>query len=132
MKIRSASVTEITFTDVDGFNPISLILEDFAPSEGQATILCGAQAWTHRWDAMGDMRVRDFFCSVGIEYLSEVMLPPNTPSHHGHDLHLARIIAVTRAGLEAMLAFEIAANPLPDDTPPTLLQRSSSIEADEI
>lgn len=133
MKILSTKVTKVTFSDVEDLDPISVIIEDFAPGSARITIISADSAWTRHWPAIGNCDGREFFCGASNEYLIKKLTRPETGDRN--DPIFARIVTTVKAGLEAMKALEIATNPLPDDTAPSLLspsRRSSPIEADEL
>ena len=54
MKVNFSKARKMTIQDVPGLDPITVFLEDFAPGQGQITIVCWGEAWTHYWGAMGE------------------------------------------------------------------------------
>ena len=135
MKILSTQVTKVTFSGVKNLDPVSAIFEDYGPGQGRVTIVCCDQSWTKAWMSFTPtLTTKEFFCDSPTSYLVDKLSQMIGDSA---DSYLTRIITTVKAGLEAMKALEIAANPLPDDAPPTLHtstlpRRSSTIEADEI
>ena len=128
MKIKLSNIQKILLTDLAGFDPIGIILEDFGPGHGRITITYADTAWTKPWGAMGNTTVAEFFCSASNEYLVGKL------SRYGNDEDLEqldRIVSMVKTGLDAKAALDIVANPLPD-TAPLATARNSSIVADEI
>lgn len=71
MKVQKSSVTKLTVTEVDGLDPISIYIEDFAPGKGKITIgICG-DSWSAGWGAMGGGTVSEFFVSCEEHYLAK-------------------------------------------------------------
>lgn len=57
-------------------DPVTAFLEDFAPGQGQLTLVCWGRAWSHYWGAMGNCDLRGFILSCSTGYLvGKLMLP---------------------------------------------------------
>ena len=126
MKIQISSPQKILLSDLDGLAPIGVILEDYRPGQGRITITYSDSAWTKFLLDLGEMTVKEYFCSAGNNYLANKLSKP------GDDLRqLTRIISIVATALEAKEALEIAITPLPD-TAPNRPIHSSSITPDII
>ena len=58
-------------------DPVTAFLEDFAPGQGQLTLVCWGRAWSHYWGAMGnDYSLDRFIRTASTDYLvGKLMLP---------------------------------------------------------
>lgn len=57
-------------------DPVTAFLEDFAPGQGQLTLVCWGRAWSHYWGAMGDGDLRWFILGCSTGYLVEKLMLP--------------------------------------------------------
>jgi hypothetical protein len=79
MRVESATVTAFTIYDDDGtsgLDPVLVIIQDFGRGAGRIVLECYGQAWSSYWGAMGDRTIRQFFMSVGVDYLVNSLWPP--------------------------------------------------------
>lgn len=70
MKIETTKVTKLTISGIDRLDPVSVILEDIGPHQGEITIKCYGQAWSAYWGSMGDRPIAEFFASCDVHYLA--------------------------------------------------------------
>jgi hypothetical protein len=63
-------------------DPVTVFLEDFAPSQGRVTLVCWGYAWSARFGAMGNTgdrpsTIEDFLMSCDAPYLAgKLQRPP--------------------------------------------------------
>lgn len=69
MKIETTEVLSFTITEVEGLDPVRVMIENYEPGEGRITITCYGKAWTGAWFAMGDDTVQEFIKCVSNQYL---------------------------------------------------------------
>lgn len=68
MKVEKSEVTKITIKDVDGLDPVSLLIEEFDRGQAKVMIECYGESWSSYWGSMGGDAV-DFFTRTNVEYL---------------------------------------------------------------
>lgn len=73
MKIESVKVTKLTFSDIPGLDPISVIAEDLGKGKGKITISNYDTSWTSYWGAMGDRIINEFFCDCNVDFLADTL-----------------------------------------------------------
>ena len=71
MKIKISNPTKYTLTELDGLDPISIIVENFEPGKGKIIIECYGQAWSNYWGAMSGKTIQEFFLTASNDYLVE-------------------------------------------------------------
>lgn len=71
MKIEEKVITKINITEVEGLDPIGVVLEDLGPRQGKIAIDCYGQSWTAYWGGMGPNSIAEFFCSCDEHYLAK-------------------------------------------------------------
>lgn len=70
MKVETSTVTKLHITGVEGLDPITVFLEDFAPKRGKITVSCHSKSWNASWGGMWDgMNVGQFFCQMNAPYI---------------------------------------------------------------
>lgn len=69
MKIESKNIRQFTLSEIKGFDPITVVLEDTGPSAGRIILRCYNQAWTAYWSGMGNRTIAEFFASCDKHYL---------------------------------------------------------------
>lgn len=69
MKIETTEVLSFTITEVEGLDPVRVMIENYEPGKGRITITCYGKAWTGAWFAMGGDTVQEFIKRVSNEYL---------------------------------------------------------------
>ena len=72
MKIEEAQVKTLRLTELDGLDPVTVMLEGGIGS-GKIIIECYGEAWTTFWGSMGEQTVGEFFCTCNNEYLFSKM-----------------------------------------------------------
>lgn len=69
MNVEQSQVTRLSLTELDKLDPITVLLEDHAPSKGEITIKCFGKAWTAYWGGTGNRTVGEFFIDEHCDYL---------------------------------------------------------------
>ena len=70
MQVETSTVTKLLITGVNGLDPISVYLEDFAPCKGKITVSCFDKTWHAYWGGMWDgLTVGQFFCKLNEAYI---------------------------------------------------------------
>lgn len=70
MKTIVSTVTKISVSEIEGLDPITVILEDIAVGKGKIIIECFGKSWASSWNAMSGKSIAEFFCSCDEHYLS--------------------------------------------------------------
>lgn len=70
MKITKSTVLQIEITDVQGLDPIRVILSDIGPGQGRINIECYGQSWANYWGGMGNETIAEFFTTCDENYLA--------------------------------------------------------------
>ncbi len=95
MKIETSQITKIALSELDGLDPITVILEDLAPRQGKINIECYGQAWSSYWGGMGDRTISQFFCDCDEHYLAR-----NLSSINSHVTDYDAIEGMLRKAIE--------------------------------
>lgn len=70
MTVTTSTITKYFIRGADRLDPITVFLEDIAPSKGSITVSCFGESWTAYWPAMGEnTKVADFFISASVAYI---------------------------------------------------------------
>lgn len=69
MKVTETKVLSLEISELDHFDPIRVVTENYGPGRGRITISCEGKAWTSAWFAMSDRTIEQFFCDCGNDYL---------------------------------------------------------------
>lgn len=70
MTVTTSAVTKYCIQGADRLDPITVFLEDIAPSKGSITVSCFGESWTACWPAMGEnTKIADFFVGMGADYI---------------------------------------------------------------
>lgn len=70
MKVTKSTIEVLTIQDVPRLDPVRVMIENTAPSQGRITIECYGQAWSAYWGAMGEgCDVSDFVRHAGVDYI---------------------------------------------------------------
>ncbi len=73
MKVESTQVTKLLISDLMGephkLDPVTVILEDYAPGKGRIIIECYGKSWSSYWGAMGKESIAQFFSTCSADYL---------------------------------------------------------------
>jgi hypothetical protein len=94
MKISTSTVTKIVINDIQGLDPISLYLEDYAPGAGKVIITCWSDSWSYYWGHMGEKNnLAKFLCKCSNDYLTSKLL--NGRSDEEPDLEATQKVAKT-------------------------------------
>lgn len=70
MKITESTVRQLEITEVQGLDPIRVILSDLGPGQGRINIECYGQSWANYWGGMGKDSLAEFFTSCDEHYLA--------------------------------------------------------------
>ncbi|CAM2804365.1 hypothetical protein [Vibrio diazotrophicus] len=70
MKIETLETVTLTMSNVDGMDPITVHLENYAPGKGGITIECYGEVWSSKWPAMSGRRIEQFFVDCDEHYLA--------------------------------------------------------------
>ncbi len=71
MKKEVSQVTKIKLSEIDGIDPITVILEDIELRKGKIIIECYGKSWSSYWGGMGERTIAEFFCSCDNHYLAK-------------------------------------------------------------
>lgn len=84
---------------MNGLDPITVILRDFAREHGQIIVSCYGQAWTAYWAAMGDRDIRQFLLDCETGYIVNKL----GAKRHDFD-YVSRIVEVIKTHLPVTAA----------------------------
>ncbi|WP_323907602.1 hypothetical protein [Aeromonas veronii] len=70
MQVSVSHTTKIVLTELEKLDPVTIYLDNPAPSRGKITIECFGKSWSSFWPAMGGRRVEEFFVSCDDDYLA--------------------------------------------------------------
>jgi hypothetical protein len=102
MKTQASKVDKLYITDVKALDPITVYLEDIAPSQGMMTVVCYGKSWTGYWGGMGEnCKILDFIISVDSGYIARRI--SHNRATKSDDKYLMRIIEVVQASLREMI-----------------------------
>lgn len=71
MNIERKKVETLRITDIEGLDPVTVMLENFEPGKGKITIECYGESWSTYWGSMGCDTVEAFFCSCDEHYIAK-------------------------------------------------------------
>lgn len=74
MQFHRPKVESFTLTEMEGLDPISVYITNYAPGKGKITIDCFGNAWTAAWGAMGGLTVQEFLIESDNDYLIRKMI----------------------------------------------------------
>ncbi|EKR4920313.1 hypothetical protein P8H80_003218 [Escherichia coli] len=105
MKIEYSEITQLTLTDVPGYAPIKVILNEF-PDDARRraffTILYRSQTWTADCGGAGKS-LQQFICSENTDYLIKHLAPYLHSTDHGPEyLHLEGICNAIKEALRTL------------------------------
>jgi hypothetical protein len=75
MKIEESHVTKLLLTELDGLDPVTVIVENYEPGKGRIIIECYGKTWSNYWGGMSNMTLENFFRTAGLDYLVEKLAP---------------------------------------------------------
>lgn len=75
MKVEQTKVTKLRLTEIEGLDPVSVIIEDLGPRQGKVVIDCYGQAWSAYWGGIGDNSVAEFVNRCNNPYLIGYFAP---------------------------------------------------------
>lgn len=103
MQVSVTHTTKISLTELEKLDPVTIYLDNPAPSRGKITIECFGKSWSSFWPAMGGRRVEEFFVSCNDDYLAGNLsscrshIPVTDMEELGEFLR-GRIVELRRAG----------------------------------
>lgn len=107
MRAETVNIECFRFYGVPGIvDPVTVILEDMAPGAGRVIVECYGSAWSGYWGAMGNMRVREFFCDCGPDYLCSRMAPQSGQGSRSTQKWRQQVIEAAQAGLKQTAPIE--------------------------
>ncbi len=116
MKLGLTTIQQLTITDVDGLDPIRVMIENYEPGQGRITITCYGRAWTAAWFAMSGASVEVFFANAGPDYIIGNLvchMAPTLKRDRKHEeTYLTRIIVATQEALRRYTRHQIHGTPL--------------------
>lgn len=68
MKIEIGNIKQIKISDVEGLDPIRVMVEEYGHGEAKVIIDCYGQSWSSYWGSMGGT-LREFFTRTNVDYL---------------------------------------------------------------
>lgn len=69
MKIEDTLIRQVKITDVQGLDPIRVMIEEYDRGQAKVIIECYGQSWSSYWGSMGGDLV-EFFTRTNVDYLS--------------------------------------------------------------
>jgi hypothetical protein len=104
MKITPLQLIAYEVTPPPSFrlDPIRVILHDLGPGQGRVSLEVWGRSWAAYWGGMGDLTIKDFFCSCGSDYLIE-KLQSGRITKRDED-YLTRIIKAVQEALKTLPA----------------------------
>lgn len=102
MKITPLQLTAYEITPPPSYrlDPIRVTLHDVSPGHGRIIIECYGKAWSSYWGGMGDLSIKDFFCSCGSDYLITKLLTGHVTKRE--EEYLTRIIKAVQEALKTL------------------------------
>lgn len=71
MKWTESTVTKLLIKDVDGLDPITVYIENYALGQGKLTIVIYGESYSAHWNAMGNNTLEQFVLKSDNHYLSK-------------------------------------------------------------
>ena len=71
MKWTESTVTKLLIKDVDGLDPITAYIENYALGQGKLTLVIWGESYSSHWNAMGDNTLEQFVLNTDKHYLSK-------------------------------------------------------------
>ncbi|WP_149983306.1 hypothetical protein [Pseudoalteromonas rhizosphaerae] len=71
MKWTESTVTKLLIKDVDGLDPITVYIENYALGQGKLTIVICGESYSAHWNAMGSNTLEQFVLKSDNHYLSK-------------------------------------------------------------
>ncbi|WP_426201088.1 hypothetical protein [Pseudomonas sp. TWP3-1] len=70
LKVERSTVTKLVITGAQNLDPITVFLEDLAPSKGKITVSCWGKSWAAYWGGMWDGHtIAQSFCELNTSYI---------------------------------------------------------------
>lgn len=77
MKIRRTKTETYYITGLEKLDPVTVIVQNHKPGQGEIIIKCYNDSWTHYWGAMGENTVEEFFIGCDDDYLINKLIKSN-------------------------------------------------------
>lgn len=101
MKVKQINnIKTLRIREVDGLDPVTVFLEDYAPGMGCLTIASSEGAWSYFWGAMGDETIMQFIHEAEVEYLIMKLVSSQNPLSTAR--HLKRLTLIVTAVKQAI------------------------------
>ena len=71
MKWDESKVTKLLINDVDGLDPITAYIENYALGQGKLTLVIWGESYSSHWNAMGSNTLEQFVLKTDNHYLSK-------------------------------------------------------------
>lgn len=78
MNIEITKTDTYLLTDIDGLDPVTVYVRNYAPERGKIVIECFGKAWSYYWGGMGDRTLQEFFISCDNPYILGKLLKDTT------------------------------------------------------
>lgn len=69
MKIEDTFVRQIKITEVEGLDPVRVMIEEYDRGQAKVIIECYGQSWSSFWGSMGG-NLKEFFTRTNVGYLA--------------------------------------------------------------
>lgn len=87
-------------TDVRGLDPIRVILQDLAPSQGRIIVECYGQAWAAYFGSMSGRTISRFIADCDVAYISNAMESnAEMADFYQYDSYRDRVMTAVREAL---------------------------------
>lgn len=103
MKTRDVAVQAFTVEDVQGVDPLLVVLQDDGPGKGRLLVECFGEAWSCYWGGMGNLTVAQFVADAGMDYLEGKMQSP-FENRRRRSQYLRKVLAAVQEGIKERLA----------------------------
>ncbi len=68
MKVVEEFIRQIKITEVDGLDPVRVMIEEYSHGQAKVVIECYGQSWSSYWGSMGG-DLKEFFTRTNVGYL---------------------------------------------------------------
>jgi hypothetical protein len=101
MRIECVLPTKVfTIFDVEGLDPITVILQDVKPEAGRLIVECYGQSWSSYWGAMGNRSIAQFVAASDVDYLTTKLIVGRT-NRQGRS-YLEKIVTAVHEAVKAL------------------------------
>lgn len=97
MRIEShEQVKSFTAFDVDGLDPVTVVLQDLGRGRGRMLIECWGNAYSAYWGAMGEQTIGQFVSGCSLDYLVSKLIPTDRRVLKREEKRLTTILRAAR------------------------------------